>query len=278
MKIKEWIKKSLECLKNINNSRLDIEVLLSFVLKKSRSWVICFEDYVLKEQEIIILNKLVMRRFYNEPLSYLTYKKEFWSLSFFVSRCTIIPRPDSEILVERSLEIIGDSPFKILDLGTGCGNIAISIAFSKPNCLITGVDYSIEIIKVALYNSKKLNIKNVNFFVSDWFSLIHKNKYDIIVSNPPYISLKEFCNLTNEIFYEPILSLVSENNGFSDIIIIIKNSKNYLNNKGWLLLEHGWNQKREIQILFKKYNYINVKTYKDYSGLNRVTIGQILKF
>ncbi|WP_343183661.1 peptide chain release factor N(5)-glutamine methyltransferase [Buchnera aphidicola] len=278
MKIKEWIKYSSKLLKNINNFQLDINIILSTVLKKSKSWIICFPDYILNKNDLIILNKFVKRRFYREPLSYLIKKKEFWSLDFYVSNKTIIPRPDSEVLVNQALKIIKNSCLKILDLGTGCGNIAISIASSKPKCFVTGIDYCNEIIKIAKYNSKNLDIKNINFFVSDWFSLINYNKYNLIVSNPPYINFKEYFNLKNEIFFEPINSLVSKNNGIFDINLIIKYAKKYLYHEGWLLLEHSWNQKKKIHALFKKYNYINITTYKDYNSFDRVTIGQFIKF
>ncbi|NIG99079.1 MAG: peptide chain release factor N(5)-glutamine methyltransferase [Buchnera aphidicola (Periphyllus acericola)] len=278
MKIKEWKKKSLKILKNIKNSILDIEIFLSYILRKPRSWIICFENYILNDKKLYLLNKLVEKRFYFEPCSYLIQKKEFWSLNFYVTSKTIIPRPDSEILVERSLKLIKNSSLNILDLGTGCGNIAISIAFSKPKCHLTGIDYSYEIIKIALYNSINLKIKNINFFCSNWFSFIHKKKYDMIVSNPPYISFKDFIYLKKDIFFEPFFGLVSKKNGLSDIILIIKYSKNYLNNEGWLLIEHGWNQIKNVQKLFKKYKYNNIKTYKDYNGINRVTIGQNLNF
>ncbi|MCW5197747.1 peptide chain release factor N(5)-glutamine methyltransferase [Buchnera aphidicola] len=274
MKIKKWKKFASNVLANINNSILDIDVLLTYVLNKPRSWILCYEDYDLNSKEIKMLNKLLIRRFYNEPLAYLIQTKEFWSLNFFISNKTLIPRPDSEILVEQSLMKIKNYPYKILDLGTGCGNIAIAIAHSKLNCHVTGIDYSSEIINIARYNANNFNLKNIIFFCSNWFSSICNTKYHIIVSNPPYISYKEFFFLKNNLKFEPITALISKNNGFSDIIKIIKYSQDYLFNKGWLLIEHGWKQKKMIQKLFKLYNYINIQTYKDYSGKNRVTSGQ----
>ncbi|CAL4319916.1 Release factor glutamine methyltransferase [Buchnera aphidicola (Chaitophorus populicola)] len=274
MKIKKWKKFALNFLKKINNSNLDIEVLLSYVLKKPRSWIICYDNYYLNLKEIKKLNKLLIRRFYNEPLAYLIHRKEFWSLNFFVSNKTMIPRPDSEILIEQSLIKIKNNSYKILDLGTGCGNIAISIAYSKSNCYVTGIDYSSEIINIAKYNANKFNLKNINFICSNWFNSIFNKKYHIIVSNPPYISYKEFFYLQENLRFEPITALIAKNNGFSDIIKIIKYSQNHLFNRGWLFIEHGWTQKKIVQKFFKQYHYINIKTYKDYSGRNRVTSGQ----
>ncbi|CAL4319790.1 Release factor glutamine methyltransferase [Buchnera aphidicola (Chaitophorus sp. 3695)] len=274
MKIKKWKKFALTILNKIDNSILDIEVLLSNVLNKPRSWILCYEDYYLNIKEIKILNKLLIRRFYNEPLAYLIKKKEFWSLNFFVSNKTMIPRPDSEILVEQSLMKIQDNTYKILDLGTGCGNIAISIAYSKLNCYVTGIDLFPEVINIAQYNANTLNLKNINFFCSNWFTSILNQKYHIIVSNPPYLSYKEFLSLQKNLKFEPITALISKNNGFSDIIKIIKYAQNYLFNRGWLLIEHGWKQKNMIQKFFKRYHYINVQTYKDYNGRNRITSGQ----
>lgn len=274
MKIKRWKNFALNFLNKINNSILDIEVLLSYILKKPRSWIFCYEDYHLDVKKINLLNKLLVRRFYDEPLAYLIHRKEFWSLDFFVSKKTMIPRPDSEILVEQALIKIKNNSYKILDLGTGCGNIAISIAYSKTNCYVTGIDFLPEIVNIAQYNADKFNLKNINFICSNWFTSILNSKYHIIVSNPPYISYQDYFFLRKNLRFEPIFSLVSKKNGFSDIIKIIKYSQNYLFNRGWLLIEHGWKQKKTVQKFFKKYNYINIKTYKDYNGRDRVTLGQ----
>ncbi|CAL4319607.1 peptide chain release factor N(5)-glutamine methyltransferase [Buchnera aphidicola] len=276
MNIKEWKNYALKKLNKIFNFKLDIDILLSYVLKKKRSWILCFEEYVLNDEEIYFLNKLIKRRSCNEPIAYLIHNKEFWSLNFFVSKRVLIPRPDSEILVEIALKKINNSSWNVLDLGTGCGNLAISIAYSNKNCCVTGIDYTNKIVDLALYNARKLNIKNVNFFCSNWFSCVDNKKYNLIVSNPPYISKKEFFLYKRNLLFEPITSLYSKKNGFSDIIHIIKNSKKYLKNKGWLLIEHGWKQKKQVKYLFKKYFYFNIKTYKDLNRKNRVTVGQVI--
>ncbi|NIH16674.1 MAG: peptide chain release factor N(5)-glutamine methyltransferase [Buchnera aphidicola (Periphyllus lyropictus)] len=276
MNIKKWTNYALKKLNLIDNAKLDIEVLLSFILNKPRSWIICFDDYCLTKKQINNLNFCLKRRFLGEPLAYIINKKEFWSLSFFVSRKTLIPRPDSELLVEISLKKIKNNIWNILDLGTGCGNLAISIAYNKKNCFVTGIDYSEEIIKIAKYNSIKLNVKNIKFFCSNWFSKINKKKYNMIVSNPPYISNKEYYFLKKNLVFEPFTSLVSKKNGLFDIIYIIKNSRKYLKKNGWLFIEHSYNQKCIVYKLFKKYCYINIKTYCDYNNLYRITIGQFL--
>jgi release factor glutamine methyltransferase len=278
MNIKEWKRIALKKLKGIRNCQLDIQILLSYVLKKKRSWVICFEEHILKSQEIYILNNLIERRFNKEPIAYLINQKEFWSLNFFVSQEVLIPRPDSELLVEKCLKKMKNFSCKVLDLGTGCGNIAISLAFSNRFCHVTGIDYRKEIINLALYNAKSLNVRNVNFLCSNWFTSLSNKKYHFIVSNPPYISENDFFIFKKNLFFEPISALVAKKNGFSDIINIIQNSKKYLRNKGWLLIEHGWKQKKIIQILLKKNNYFNINTYKDYNKLNRVTVGQFIIF
>ncbi|CAL4319697.1 peptide chain release factor N(5)-glutamine methyltransferase [Buchnera aphidicola] len=275
MNIKTWKKIALKKLHKIDNFQLDIDILLSYVLKKKRSWILCFEEHVLDEKKIFFLNKLIERRLHHEPISYLIHKKEFYSLNFFISKRVLIPRPESEILVDLSLKKIplsGD----ILDLGTGCGNIAISIAYYNRNCNVTGIDYQEEIIDLARYNSRKLYVKNINFFCSNWFTNLSNKKYNLIVSNPPYLSEKEYFSSKKNIFFEPVTSLFSKKDGFSDIIHIIKNAKNYLKNKGWLLIEHGWKQKKIVQDLFKKNFYIHIKTYKDLNKLNRMTLGQII--
>ncbi|CAL4320205.1 Release factor glutamine methyltransferase [Buchnera aphidicola (Eriosoma grossulariae)] len=275
MNISNWSKLAYQKLINVHNCQLDIEVLLMFVLKKNKSWIIGFNDYQLSLKEINQLDQLLIRRSLGEPIAYLIGEKEFWSLVFRVSKDTFIPRPDSEILVELCLHKLCDvKRAKILDLGTGSGAIAISIAYNKNDCHVVGVDYQQKILSVAQYNANKLNIKNINFILSDWFYSLKSCMFDIIVSNPPYISYNEFSCIQSVLKYEPMNALVSNYNGLADIQYIINNASNYLYNHGWLLIEHSWNQKIMVQKIFFQNNFINIKTYKDFGKNDRVTIGQ----
>ncbi|CAL4320249.1 Release factor glutamine methyltransferase [Buchnera aphidicola (Eriosoma lanigerum)] len=275
MNILNWFKLVSKRLSHINNSRYDLEILLSFVIKKSKSWIIGFNDYQLSENEVVQLEKLIIRRSLGEPIAYLLGEQEFWSLPFKVSKEVLIPRPETEILVELCLyKLQTINVANILDLGTGSGVIALSIASIKKECHITGIDCMQSAITISKYNAKILQISNVHFICSDWFSSINSKLFHVIVSNPPYISINEYSIIRNNLKYEPIKSLVSHSCGLGDIMYIIQNAKNYLYSHGWLLIEHGWNQKYRVQNLFKYNDFINIKTYQDYSGHDRVTIGQ----
>ncbi|WP_343152999.1 peptide chain release factor N(5)-glutamine methyltransferase [Buchnera aphidicola] len=218
---------------------------------------------------------MLNRRILCEPIAYLIKKKEFWSLPLTVSPFTFIPRPETEILIEIIQSMFNNnSKFQILDLGTGSGAVALSLASILPNSYIIGVDNSHEAIKIAKINAEKLLIKNVFFKFSNWFSSLKNISFNIIVSNPPYIDVEDFQNLESDIFFEPYSALVSSEKGYFDIKNIIQNSQKHLLNEGWLLIEHGSTQKKFINEFMKFNNFKNVHSYKDYQGFYRVTIGQ----
>ncbi|WP_343154404.1 peptide chain release factor N(5)-glutamine methyltransferase [Buchnera aphidicola (Aphis aurantii)] len=273
MKIYEWLEKTIKIFSHFDSPKYEAEILLSHVLKCSRSWMIAFDQVEINKLNQKTLKDLVDRRSKGEPMAYVLGKKDFWSLSLHVSQDTLIPRPDTEILVEKVLSQVNKNHKYILDLGTGCGAIGLALASVCSNFHITAVDNSDKAIKIAKANAIELNLNNIIFYYSDWFSHINR-KFHIIVSNPPYISLKEMQFFKKNLIFEPINALVSKNNGLKDIELIIKEAKNYLFYKGWLFIEHGWKQKSSVQFLFEKYNFFNIKSYKDYGGNDRVTIGQ----
>ncbi|QCI19273.1 peptide chain release factor N(5)-glutamine methyltransferase [Buchnera aphidicola] len=272
MNIKQWIQKSTIKLSNIHSAQLDSKLLIMYVLKINKEYIIFHEKKKLTCKEIKHLKKLLIRRYLLEPIAYITKKKEFWSLNFHISKYTLIPRPDTEILVEKAIFLLGNKKATILDLGTGCGNIAISIASMNNNYFVTGVDINKNAILMAKYNSKKLHINNTTFFISNWFSNI-KKKFHMIVSNPPYINKKEFKNRNKELSFEPKIALYSPNMGLGYINIIINNAKKYLHSKGWIIIEHGFQQKNQVKQILKKKGFLHVQSYKDYGGNYRITIG-----
>ncbi|CAL4042574.1 Release factor glutamine methyltransferase [Buchnera aphidicola (Anoecia corni)] len=272
MNIKKWIQKSTIKLSHVSSPQLDSKLLIMYVLKINKKYIILHEKKKITCKEIQHLKKLLIRRYLLEPIAYITKKKEFWSFNFNISIHTLIPRPDTEILIEKSLFLLGNKKSNILDLGTGCGNIALSIASMNNNYFVTGVDIDKNAVLMAKHNSKKLNINNVTFFISNWFSTI-KKKFHMIVSNPPYISKKEFKNLSKELYFEPKIALYSPKTGLGYINIIISNAKKYLHSKGWIIIEHGFQQKNQVQKIFKKNGFLYVQSYKDYGGNYRITIG-----
>lgn len=275
MKISLWIKKSvLQLFFVTGKPRLEAEIILRTVIKKSRSWILAYPEKNLTKIQIKKLNFLIRRRILGEPISYLTGNREFWSLNFKVNYNTFIPRHDSELLVEKTLFYISSTPSLILDLGTGCGALALAIAKERPDCFIVGVDYCNNIINIAKYNAKKLKIKNVKFVKSNWFNNLKNNFFDIIISNPPYLS-KIDPHLNGEIRFEPVKSLISKKNGLADITYIINNSKYFIKKNGFLLCEHGWNQSVKIKKIFQKNNFHNINTYLDYKKIDRITVGMV---
>ncbi|WP_422667122.1 peptide chain release factor N(5)-glutamine methyltransferase [Buchnera aphidicola] len=276
MNIKLWIEKTVKKLSYCDNPKYEAELLLMHVTQCSPIDIFILNNIKISDIKLKCLTNLVHRRSLGEPMAYLTGEKEFWSLSLRVSYDTLIPRPDTEILVEKTIEKISNPYSSILDLGTGCGAIALALANTCPTWSITGIDNSKQALKIAKFNALKLKLHNIYFFYSNWFSHIYK-KFDIIVSNPPYISINEIKNLKRDILFEPINALFSDKNGFADIELIIKTSFQYLLYNGWLLIEHGWKQKSIIQYLFQKYKFSDIQSYKDYGGNDRVTIGKKVK-
>lgn len=277
MNYNNWLIYASNKLSHIESNIIDAEILLQYVVKKSKSYIIAFDNQKINMYQLKILEDLLSRRAMGEPIAYLIGKKEFWSLSFDVSKKTLIPRCDTECMIEKVLYLFsGNERIKILDLGTGSGAIAISIGKEISKSIIIGVDVEDEIIDVARVNAKRLLVNNVFFYKSNWFeSISFLEKFDIIVSNPPYICKNDPCLDSIDLKFEPKLALVAEDNGFASIHLIIKKSCNYLKNKGWLFLEHGFLQGYIVRLLFSFYNYKNISTFCDYGGRERITIGQL---
>ncbi|WP_343182635.1 peptide chain release factor N(5)-glutamine methyltransferase [Buchnera aphidicola] len=274
MYISDCLKHARRLLSGCKVAQLEAEILLSFVIKKSLVWIKLFDNYQLNEMHINLFNKLLNRRIYGEPIAYIIKNKEFWSLSFYISSLVFIPRPETELLVEKVIDFSCKKNC-ILDLGSGCGTISLSLAHDLPNCNILGVDNNDQAIFVSRKNLNRFKLKNVIFKKSNWFSKI-KKKFHLIVSNPPYLSKIEYYTLYQGKFFEPYTAFVSGKNGISDIEHIIFYARKYLFNTGWLFIEHGWQQKNIVQQLFKINNYYNIQTYQDYFQYDRFTIGQYI--
>lgn len=260
--------------KTSESARLDTEVLLAFVLGKNRSYLRAWNDKELDEKVVSQFEMLISKRLQGEPIAYLTGTREFWSRDFFVSPEVLIPRPDTEILIEHCLaQIPTDLPVQILDLGTGSGIIAITLACERLNAKVIAVDASIGALEMAKKNAAFHQCDNVKFILSDWFSNVPSIKFDLIVSNPPYICETDEHLTQGDVRFEPKSALIAENNGLRDISLIASQAKNYLVPHGQLLFEHGYNQAQDVQDILTNANFINVQTYQDFSGNSRITKG-----
>lgn len=259
------------------NAKLDANLLLQAVTKRSRSAIFAFGETVLSKIELNQLEAMLTRRTQGEPMAYILGEKEFWSLPLKVSPETLIPRPDTERLVEVALEwaykrLETQKSLQILDLGTGTGAIALALASElKGKAEVLGVDFKPSVVALAESNRQALNIANARFMQSDWFSALEKQTFDLIVSNPPYIDEEDENLKIGDVRFEPLTALVASNHGLSDLQKIIENAPLYLNSKGALFLEHGWQQAAAVQEIFQQNNWQAVETIQDYANLDRIT-------
>jgi release factor glutamine methyltransferase len=257
-------------------ARVDAEYLLSHYLSKPRSWLYAHSDYQLKPEQEIDFKELVNRRQQGEPIAYIAGRRGFWTFDLLVTPDTLIPRPETELLVELAIECIDlNSASNVLDLGTGTGAIALAIAQERPKANVVAVDYSEPALIVARQNAAELNIRNIEIFHSNWFGGLQERRFDVIVSNPPYIEDADEHLLQGDLRFEPRTALASGADGLDDIRIIVSGAKAHLNSKAWLLIEHGWNQAEPIRQLFIDAGYVDVTTEQDLAKRDRVTMGRI---
>jgi release factor glutamine methyltransferase len=248
---------------------------LAFSLKQSRTWLHTWPEHCVDPQITSAFNQLINKRQHGQPIAYLTGQREFWSHTFQVSNDVLIPRPDTELLVECCLKLItANKPQAILELGTGSGAIAVSIAAECPQVNITATDISRPALDIARLNADNANTPNIQWIESNWFSNIHQQHYDLIVSNPPYIELNDVHLQQGDVRYEPRLALISGADGLHDIRIIAKQARSFLTKNGYLALEHGYNQTDAVTQILNQYNYSNINNFQDLQGNPRVTIAQ----
>jgi len=268
----------ISALSDSDSAKLDAQILLSFVLNKPCSYLLTWPDLSLEESDCQHFYSLLERRTQGEPIAYIIGTKDFWSLTLSVSPATLIPRPDTETLVEHVLIDFPNGALTCLDLGTGTGAIALALASEKPRWHIDAVDFSADAVLLAQKNAKDNQLPQVNIYQSDWFKQIAVNKsFDLIVSNPPYIENSDNHLSQGDVRFEPKSALVAKQNGLSDLIHIIDCARNYFNDAGALYLEHGFEQAEAVQQILAKYGYENIATLKDLAGNDRVTKGLYFK-
>ncbi len=221
--------------------------------------------------------KLAKKRSIGYPFAYLTGKKSFWQNNFVVTPDVLIPRPETELLVEKILEDNFTTPsLKILELGTGSGIIAISLAHNHPDWQITAIDLSYNALQIAITNATYLHLNNIFWLQSNWFEKLKKSTFDIIVANPPYIEPND-PYLKGEIRFEPQTALISPNKGLNSLLKIIKNAPFFINKTGKIYLEHGYNQSIAVKNMLKNYKYQKITTFKDLNQHPRITTAYYFK-
>jgi release factor glutamine methyltransferase len=256
---------------------LDAQVLLTHVLRCNTAHLAAWPEKTLSEDQLADFQKLVNRRQQGVPVAHLTGSREFWSLDFSVDDSTLIPRPETETLVEYLLDNFGNREnLKLLDMGTGTGAIAISIATEKPGWAIVASDISEQALELARQNCRQHDTNNVTLIHSDWFQNIDAENFDIIISNPPYIASDDPHLSQGDVRFEPHSALSSGVTGMDDIEHICCQAKKYLRQNGWLIVEHGYNQKQLVAECFAKNGFSAIEQKQDLSGHTRMTAGKML--
>ncbi|MEL0642484.1 peptide chain release factor N(5)-glutamine methyltransferase [Pseudoalteromonas aliena] len=256
------------------SAKLDAQVLLLHILQKPRSYLFTWPEHELSDDQHSQFNVFIQRRLKGEPVAHITGLREFWSLSLEVNATTLIPRPDTETLVECALNMVMPDKAKVLDLGTGTGAIALALGSEMPNWRIVAVDKVTDAVALANKNQQRLGINNVEVKQSNWFSALQGEKFNLIVTNPPYIEQDDIHLNQGDVRFEPLSALVADDAGMSDIKQIISHSRDYLLSSGYLLIEHGFEQAEAVRHLFKQMAFIDIKTVKDFGNNDRVTLAQ----
>lgn len=254
---------------------VDAEWLLLHALGRSRGWLLAHADDPLQPDIQQAYASLVERRAAGEPVAYLIGTQGFWSLELEVTPATLIPRPETERLVELALQRLPrDSRASVADLGTGSGAIALAIAHERPQLVVTATDASSEAIAVARRNAERLGIANVSFQHGDWLAPLAGQRFDLIVSNPPYIEAADPHLAQGDLRFEPASALASGADGLDDIRRIVIDAREHLRPGGWLLFEHGWNQGNAARALLADADYAEVFTAQDLELRDRVSGGR----
>lgn len=257
------------------SAALDAQVLLSHILDCNSAHLAAWPEKALSNEQQDNFQSLITQRQQGTPVAHLTGEREFWSLDLMVNNSTLIPRPDTETLIEFILtKFSNNKKIKLLDMGTGTGAIAIAIATEKPDWEIVACDISIQAVLLARLNSQRHKTKNITFLQSDWFNDIPVNDFDIIVSNPPYIPEDDIHLSQGDVRFEPMRALTAGKTGMDDIEHLCLHAKQYLSEEGWLIVEHGYDQKALVEQCFSANNYTEIEQQQDLSGHTRMTAGR----
>ncbi|MDD5240485.1 MAG: peptide chain release factor N(5)-glutamine methyltransferase [Sulfuricella sp.] len=258
-------------------ARLEAQVLLCRALNQPRAYLAGHDRDPLLPEPAAIFTALFERRLKGEPVAYILGEREFFSLNFKVTPDVLIPRPETELLVELTLaRLPAGQPCQVLDLGTGSGAVAIAMAHHRPKAEVLAVDQSAAALAIARENARRLGAGNLRFAQGDWYGALAEEKFDLIVSNPPYIAATDPHLAQGDLRFEPAAALAAGSDGLDDIRVIVQGAPAHLNPSGWLLFEHGYDQAEACRQLLAQAGFSNISSSHDLAGIARVTHGQFV--
>ncbi|MBD8616337.1 peptide chain release factor N(5)-glutamine methyltransferase [Pseudomonas putida] len=257
-------------------ARLDIELLLAAALGKSRSYLHTWPERIVPSEAATAFAAFIRRRQAGEPVAYILGQQGFWKLDLEVAAHTLIPRPETELLVEAAVQLLPTHSARVLDLGTGSGAIALALAHECSAWQVTAVDRVAEAVALAERNRVRLNLGNARVLESHWFSALQGERFDLIVSNPPYIASADPHLSAGDVRFEPASALVAGEDGLDDLRLIISQAPAHLQPGGWLLLEHGYDQAPAVRELLAQHDFEQIESRLDLGGHERITLGRLL--
>ena len=276
--IKQAVEVASAELSQSDSPRFDAELLLAHSLSVERSYLFAYPERILSDASRQRFDELICRRSQSEPIAYIIGKKSFWDLTLQVSPSVLIPRPETELLVETALGLGASSePLRVTDLGTGSGAIALAIAKSRPRWHITGSDISPDALAIARKNLKTLGLTNVSLTEGSWCDALPSGKVDIIITNPPYVAPSEYHLLLGDMRFEPVSALRAESAGYRDLQVIAAQATKKLASGGWLLLEHGHAQQATLIAYLLECGYREVEGKRDLAGVPRMVKARWLR-
>lgn len=273
MQIRDALKLSTKLEEISESPQLDLELMLCHLLERPSSYLYTWPEKQLEQTQLDALAAMLERRVQGEPVAHIIGRRGFWSFDLEVSPHTLIPRPDTEVLVEKALELCTNKVARVADLGTGTGAIALALAKEQSGWEIVASDYISQAVELAQRNSAQMQLYNMSVRQGSWFEP-HSGKYDLIVSNPPYIDPDDQHLQQGDVRFEPLSALVADNKGMADIELIADQARSYLKPEGWLLFEHGYDQGTQCRRLLQDLGYKEVDTCCDYGQNERATFGR----
>jgi release factor glutamine methyltransferase len=257
-------------------ARLDAELLLAAALGKPRSFLHTWPERIVSSEAAQAFDGYLKRRRTGEPVAYILGLQGFWNIDLEVAPHTLIPRPETEMLVETALELLpGAIAHRLLDLGTGTGAIALSLAKDRPQWNLTAVDRVEDAVELAERNRQRLHLDNARVLQSHWFSAVEGQRFDLILSNPPYIAASDPHLVEGDVRFEPSSALVSGDDGLDDLRLIVSQAPAHLEAGGWLLLEHGYDQGPAVRELLNRHGFEQIQTRRDLGDHERITFGRV---